>query len=326
MPIETIVPLHDLGRRNPAWSGILSPEYDDETVNKYIQKQFLEDAATYAQRYQDTAHWKGLLQEAQRHFQLDSDQPLILDIGSGAGNSVFPLLELYPHANVVASDLSVPLLKILKDYLQQHYPARSCLVIQLNAENLPFQDEQFDLISGGSILHHLFAPEAALKECARILKAGGSAVFFEPFEIGNQILAIVLKDLIRLSEWDRRLKALEPEIVRFLEAVCFDYKSRLGTDKSSPQYLQMDDKWLFTKDYIERMRRQGGFSNVIIQPINVFNSLFSTRVEVLLHLGLGTPPSALPTWAWEYLREMDDHFSDGLRPELFYEAAIILRK
>src|SRR5580704_10342673 len=133
MDIRTISPLVDLGEVREEWRGILSPQYADDLVKEYVHRQFLQDASTYAERYNDTMHWKRLLAIAQRHCAVIVAQPRILDIGSGAGNSVIPLLELYPGASIVASDLSVPLLQLLKLDLVRLYPDRECILMQLNA-------------------------------------------------------------------------------------------------------------------------------------------------------------------------------------------------
>jgi ubiquinone/menaquinone biosynthesis C-methylase UbiE len=72
-------------------------------------------------------------------LQLPVDGPLtILDLGSGAGNTVFPLLDLYPNATLIASDLSIPLLRALRRKQVAEYGQRDCRVMQLNAEELVF--------------------------------------------------------------------------------------------------------------------------------------------------------------------------------------------
>jgi ubiquinone/menaquinone biosynthesis C-methylase UbiE len=327
---RTTVPLRDLGEINPQWRGILSPGYGDALINSFLQAQFQEDAAVYARRYQFTEHWKHLLVASQRYYRVEDLAPTILDIGSGAGNSVFPLLDLYPDARIVASDLSVPLLKILKDYLDQHFAHRRCVVVQLNAENLVFQDAQFDLVVGGSILHHLFAPDRTIRDCFRVLKPGGVAVFFEPFETGNQVLALGLKHLADLSRNPPDGGApIEPHVLEFFAAVCKDYRCRKGVDKSAAFWKYLDDKWLFTRSYFEGVARDAGFRRVTIYPNNPFEdnlAPFSNQVGVLLRLGLQRDLDALPGWAREYLAEMDGHFSRELCQELILEGTIILRK
>lgn len=48
-----------------------------------------------------------------------------------------------------------------------------------DAHRTPFEDASFDVIVGGSVLHHLDLP-IALREIRRILRPGGRAVFDEP--------------------------------------------------------------------------------------------------------------------------------------------------
>jgi SAM-dependent methyltransferase len=49
----------------------------------------------------------------------------------------------------------------------------------MDAQNLTFPDESFDVVLGGAILHHLELNKA-LMTIRRVLKAGGSAIFIEP--------------------------------------------------------------------------------------------------------------------------------------------------
>lgn len=49
----------------------------------------------------------------------------------------------------------------------------------MDAENLTFPDQTFDLVFGSGILHHLDLGRA-IPELARVLKPNGSAVFLEP--------------------------------------------------------------------------------------------------------------------------------------------------
>jgi hypothetical protein len=64
---------------------------------------------------------------------------------------------------LVASDLSVPLLQAIRRKQVKEYGQRDCRVLQLNADELVFQDAQFDLVVGGAILHHLLDPEKSIR-------------------------------------------------------------------------------------------------------------------------------------------------------------------
>lgn len=343
----TTVPLSDLGTERPEWRGILSPVYGSELIRSFIQQQFLANAAHYAKQYQNTEYWKHLLQLSQRHYQITEQSPLILDIGSGAGNTVFPLLELHPEARIVASDLSAPLLGILKDYLEQHEHGRRCRLMQLNAEELIFEPNQFDLIVGGAILHHLFTPQKTLAESYRVLKPGGVAVFVEPFELGNQVLALIFKQLIDInghplrgvgikaalrrwiqSAWSRH-RQLEPAVLQLLHAVCIDTDARKGFDKSAPRFQTMDDKWLFTRTWFEQEGYRAGFRQVHVAAVNPSEdnqAPFTRQTAALLRLVLQEDLQVLPEWARQHLAQADAQFSREIIPELIIEGVVVMQK
>ena len=52
---------------------------------------------------------------------------------------------------------------------------------QLIAENLPFEDEIFDLILAQDTLHHFSDTDKALNEISRVLKPGGLFIVSEPY-------------------------------------------------------------------------------------------------------------------------------------------------
>jgi len=303
--------------------------FDEQTVSQYIHEQFTEEAAVYAARYQNVAYWKHLLQVARSNYVLSSPDPVVLDIGSGSGNTVLPLLDLYPSADIVASDLSVPLLTILKKQIADTYPNRECTLIQANAEALCFVEAQFDLVVGGAILHHLFVPEQAIRECFRVLRPGGVSVFFEPFELGNLALSLVLQQLMfAKSCLSSEREPIDEKVIRFFERLCDDYEVRKGTDKQLDIFKYIDDKWLFTKDYLLEAGRTAGFHDVLVFPINPDSKrddMFSHQVMQLLTLGC-QGAGELPVWALEMLRKLDRHFSPAIRNELIMEGCIIMKK
>lgn len=284
MPFEglkTTEKLRDLGEVNSAWAGIYSPCYSDATVARYIQRQFLEDANVYLERYQATGYWRGLLSAAQQFYSLKRGPtpPRIFDLGSGGGNTVLPLLELYPEAQVVASDLSLPLLKALRATLAERYPSHRFCVLQQNAERLLFADRQFDLVVGGAVLHHLRSPARALAECARVLRPHGVALFFEPFLGGNRIVAATFQALLDLDQgrpprpsrrlpkgvasFIQRLKVLPPgsaglvpDVAQCLTGVCRDFAIRASMNRLTVRLRRVDDKWLFERRFFASAARE----------------------------------------------------------------------
>ena len=81
-----------------------------------MTEQFTEHAGNYAAKYGNPAYFRRLIVRA---LALSGAQigrtPRILDIGTGAGdNSVFPCLDLFENAEIIATDLSPNLLVLLR--------------------------------------------------------------------------------------------------------------------------------------------------------------------------------------------------------------------
>jgi len=316
-------PLLDLGvTGNEDLRGIYSPGYDPETVGRYVQSQFIQDADVYATRYTNTSYWRCLIERA---FVVAGIDPLagevILDLGSGAGNTIFPLLELCPQSLVIASDLSVKMLALLKRALPETRTAERIAILELNAEDLDFHPESFDLVVGGAILHHLLSPERTLEGCSRILKPGGHAIFFEPFENGNAILARIYNIIANYP-----LEGLPPDVLNFLRHFVQDLDIRKGRDKSAPIFGRLDDKWCFTRRYFEEFSTRFGFSQCTIYPLLKTEGQFEHQTEIYLRLGLNRTRDDFPDWAWEMVRQLDSGFSEDLKTDMLIEGCIILRK
>lgn len=317
-------PLMDLGATNDAnLRGIFSPGYEAATVGQYVQAQFLQEAEGYVSRYANTSYWRALLERAFETAGLrpaSHPESIILDLGSGAGNTILPLLELFPAGQILASDLSAMMLAFLRRALDCAHVANRCGLLQLNAEALDFRPASFDLITGGAVLHHLLHPDQTLAGCARVLKSGGHAFFFEPFENGNALLAHVYAAILR-----RPGAQLLPDVANFFRHFAADINLRKGRDKSAPIFQKLDDKWCFTRRYFQEQAERNGLS-CQIYPLHATEQAFEKQTEVYLRIGLGKDRTGLPEWAWELIRELDGSFSEDLKTDLLIEGCIILHK
>src|SRR6266850_1856410 len=101
---------------------------------------------------------------------LEKEQPHILDVGCGTGANL-ELLARFGEAEGV--DVSPEAL----DFCRQR-GLKS--VRQGEAENLPFPDASFDLVTGLDVVEHLDDDVAGLKEMWRVLRPGGRALLFVP--------------------------------------------------------------------------------------------------------------------------------------------------
>lgn len=97
----------------------------------------------------------------------------ILDVGSGAGQIIRHLLKTArDDAQIVGFDLSPEMLRRARGRLKSDRP----FFVAADMMHLPFRDESFDCITCGYVLEHLPDPSPGLKEFARVLKKGGTAL------------------------------------------------------------------------------------------------------------------------------------------------------
>ena len=112
-------PLVDLGTQTPVFAGIYAPQSSIGATKVGVTSQFLENAEQYHRAYFDTEYWNFLLGNALEAAGEPSAPTRIIDIGSGSGNSVIPLANRFPDAEIIATDISPQLLAILRDFLRQ---------------------------------------------------------------------------------------------------------------------------------------------------------------------------------------------------------------
>lgn len=319
-------PLVNLGDSgNSRLEGIFSPIYDQSTLDQYIHGQLDEYARNYAERYHaPEATEKNILQAFEKTERLAQDRKglTVLDVGVGTGNSTLSLLNLCTDSFIIASDLNVEMLLLLKEALVKCGTNNTYALLQLNAEELDFVPESFDLIVGTGVLHHLLSPDKTLEGCARILKRGGYAIFFEPFENGNAILCIVYRAILS----DPRQTEIAEDVRRLFGFLVQDFDLRKGRDKSAPRFHSMEDKWLFTSQYLRELARQYKFSDCLIYPLHPTTCQFEHQTQENLRIGLGKGKGALPDWAWTMVRQYDQFFSEDMKNELPLEAGVMLKK
>lgn len=95
----------------------------------------------------------------------------VLDVGCGPG--WFTVQYALGGADVTAIDLTPCAVELTQKHLA--YKNVTANVQEANAENLPFEDEKFNLVISLGVLHHTPKTLEAFRECVRVLKPGGKA-------------------------------------------------------------------------------------------------------------------------------------------------------
>jgi len=101
---------------------------------------------------------------------LDNPNPRILDVGCGTGANL-KMLGLYGQAEGV--DISEQAVEFCK--------RRGLGSVKLGAiEELPFEDQSFDIVTALDVLEHLDDDVAGVQEMRRVLRSGGTLLLFVP--------------------------------------------------------------------------------------------------------------------------------------------------
>jgi SAM-dependent methyltransferase len=130
-----------------------------------------------------------------------------LEIGAGTGYFSLNLLQLGVIERLTATDISPGMLRRLSTTAEGlGLEART---VRAEAEELPFEDESFDLVFGHAVLHHIPDLERALAEFRRVLRPGGAIAFCgEPSRYGDRLAALPKRaGLIVAPAWRRLLGA-----------------------------------------------------------------------------------------------------------------------
>lgn len=121
------------------------------------------------------------------------DKGFFLELGAGRGRFAMRYARLYKRGFAV--DLSENMLLSLKERIKQSGLDNLCL-LRMDAENIGFKDNTFDIVMAPQVIGHCPEPEAMLKEMSRVLKPGGIGIV----STANYLSLPGLKQLMSLRE------------------------------------------------------------------------------------------------------------------------------
>lgn len=130
----------------------------------------------------------------------------VLDVGTGAGLLPFELLRSGVAVGaVVGIDISTGMIAAARAKASRAgLPESSLRFEQMDAESLTFDDASFDVVLSAFALTHVPHPDAALRECLRVLRPGGRLVV----ALGSRPALLSLDTLTHgARELRRRLEA-----------------------------------------------------------------------------------------------------------------------
>ncbi len=100
----------------------------------------------------------------------------ILDVGTGPGSLAIGFAEGLPGVQVVGLDLSDAALELARENAQESGASTRVSFEKGNAEDMPFEDDIFDLAISNNTLHLVEQPLSLFDEIQRVLKPQGKFI------------------------------------------------------------------------------------------------------------------------------------------------------
>lgn len=134
----------------------------------------------------------------------------LLEVGCGRGWQSMELAQT--GFQTWGVDISLDLLKDFRQRLEVT-PAiqKSCLPLVGSAFELPFPDHTFDVVFCTEVLEHLYEPERAVREIARVLAPTGKVFITVPSVISERVLGTIHR---RWREYNGHVRSLPEAEVR----------------------------------------------------------------------------------------------------------------
>lgn len=107
----------------------------------------------------------------------------MLDIACGTSRSIKQVNEAYPEIKITGTDIS----PFYIEFSNKNIKSPNIDFIQANAENLPFENESFDIVTSVYLFHELPGNirEKVLSEMYRVLKKGGLLVIEDSIQLND---------------------------------------------------------------------------------------------------------------------------------------------
>jgi len=117
-----------------------------------------------------------------------------LDLCCGSGDLTFRLARhVGREGKIYGVDFSTNLLASAQKKAEKHYPQPSITWIEADVLNLPFADNQFDVVTMGYGLRNVQDIPLCLQEIYRVLKPGAKAAILDFHQPSNELVRLLQK-------------------------------------------------------------------------------------------------------------------------------------
>lgn len=158
----------------------------------------------------------------------------LLDLGCGAGeNSVYFAQK---GARCVATDYSPGMVEVALQLAEKNGVKIEGRTV--NAMEIDFPDNTFDLVYASNLLHHIPDPKLVLQEMHRVLKPGGKACFWDPLK-HNPVINVYRQIATEVRTEDET--PLDINIVDYIQSTF---------DKTAYDTFWIATLWIFLRFYL----------------------------------------------------------------------------
>ena len=162
----------------------------------------------------------------------------VLDIGTGPGFFSIILEEL-GYSNITGVDYSYKMLEVAKENIQKYGKEHSSIqLIQMDAQNLEFEPESFDIIVSRNLTWNLQNPQQAYSEWLRVLKPYGALFIFD----ANWYSFLQNEQLEKEFE-AKRQKVIEEKLENYWQGEGVDEEKMTWIVQQLPLTYQQRPQW-----------------------------------------------------------------------------------
>ena len=169
-----------------------------------------------------------------------------LDLGTGPGYLDIEIVKRVPSIRIDGIDLTAELIDIARVNSLEAGVADRLHFQVMNAAELKFEDNSYDMIFSTGMLHSLRKPDTivkVLKECYRVLRPDGEAWIYDPAKVSSAIDKKVWMTMLTLREkflywlfafwalFDRPHYYTRAEVVQIIAATKFNAYQIDGKDE-----------------------------------------------------------------------------------------------
>lgn len=170
-----------------------------------------------------------------------------LDLATGTGDQIISLLRTKKISAIIGLDPSVEMLTIGEGKIAKQFPQSDVTLVEARAEEIPFQDAEFDLVSMSFGIRNVPSVQKVLTEAWRVLKPGGRLLILEASTPKNRIF----KALNKL----------------YLTVFVSKIAGMLAGNNEAYEYLNESIKMFPSGEAFLEKLKKAGFNNVTMKPM-----------------------------------------------------------